>query len=384
MNNKILIVDDEQNLLDSLKRQLRKKFHITTALSPEIGLDIITKEDPFAIILSDLRMPIMDGIEFLSKAREITPNTVRIMLTGNADLQNAIQAVNQGNIYRFLTKPCDSKTLLNVLTQGIEQYRLITAEKELLEKTLKGSIKVLTELLSLVNPEAFGRASRIKRYASMIAQHLAISSVWQIETAAMLSQIGCVTLPENAIKRLYKGKELKENDARLFAMHPKITFDLLSHIPRMQRIADIIICQDKRFDGSDNYKDSRRGRSIPIGARILKVVLDFDMLESKGYLQSKALKYLKLQHSWYDPDVLKALEQVLGIEAMYKIKNVMVKELRPYMIICENVNTLNGQLLMSKGQEINSVLIERLKNFTDEVGVKEPIRVFDPTKTDDY
>ncbi len=288
MNRKILVVDDEQNLLDSLKRQLRKRFHVETALGPEEGLKTIAARGPFAVIVSDLRMPVMDGIEFLSRASKIDSDSVCIMLTGNADLQNAIQAVNEGNIYRFLTKPCMTETLASVLEQGVEQYRLVTAEKVLLEKTLKGSIKVLTELLSLLNPEAFGRSSRIKRYAGEIARHLEVSNIWQIETAAMLSQIGCITLTEEATGKLYQGQELSGEEAQLFAMHPSIASDLLSHIPRMKQIAEIIAHQDKHFDGSGNPKDTLQGEAIPLGARILKVVLDFDMLESKGHLKGKA------------------------------------------------------------------------------------------------
>jgi DNA-binding NtrC family response regulator len=124
MNRNILVVDDDRNLLHSLVRGLRKNFLIEAALGPQEGLKILSEKGPFAVIVSDLRMPVMDGIQFLSKAKTITPDSVRIILTGNADLQNAIEAVNKGNIYRFLTKPCPSHLLSAVLEQAIEQYRL--------------------------------------------------------------------------------------------------------------------------------------------------------------------------------------------------------------------------------------------------------------------
>lgn len=377
MNNKILAVDDEQNLLDSLKRQLRKKFYIETALGPEEGLKIITDKGPFAVILSDLRMPVMDGIQFLSRASVIAPDSVRIMLTGNADLQNAIHAVNKGNIYRFLTKPCATETLVNVLGQGIEQYRLVTAEKELLEKTLKGSINVLIELLSLLNPEAFGRSARIKQYVGEIARHLGISNVWQVETAAMLSQIGCVILSEEAIKKLYQGWELAGEDAQLFDMHPMIASQLLGHIPRMEQVAEIIVYQEKHFDGSGNPKDLRQGETIPLGSRILKVVLDFDILESKGNRKDKVLEKLKHRSGWYDPVVLKSLEYILGVGAKYVVKNVTTGELKIGMILSEDVSTVKGQLIISRGQKVSPVLIKRLRNF-GKMGIKEPIRVYVP------
>ncbi len=378
MNSRILIVDDEQNLLDSLKRQLRKNFHIETALGPEKGLKAIKSQPPFAVILSDLRMPVMDGIEFLAQAAKIKPDSVRMMLTGNADLQNAIKAVNEGNIYRFLTKPCAIDILTKVLTQGVAQYRLVRAEKELLKNTLKGSIKVLSELLSLVSPEAFGRSSRISRYAVDISMHLGISNVWLIETAAMLSQIGCVILSDETIKKLYCGRELTPEETRLFDMHPGIASDLLSNIPRMEQIANIIACQDRRFDGSDGSDDSPRGKSIPLGSRILKVVLDFDMLESKGLSRADAFNQMKEQWKWYDPAVLKALEFVLGADVKYVIKDISLSSLRAGMILFEDIVSVKDQLLISRGQEVTPMLIRRLNGFSNKTGIKEPIRVFAP------
>ncbi len=375
MNRRILIVDDEQNLLNSLKRQLRKHFHIETALGPEQGLNCIKTQPPFAVIVSDLRMPVMDGIEFLAQAAKLKPNSVRIMLTGNADLQNAIKAVNEGNIYRFLTKPCAIDLLANVLNQAVEQYRLITAEKELLNQTLKGSIKVMSELLSLVNPEALGRSSRIRRYATDISRQMGISNLWLIETAAMLSQIGCVLLPEETIKKLYQGQQLTPDESQLFDMHPGIAANLIAKIPRMQPVADIIALQDKRFDGSDQPEGGRKGKDIPLGARILKVILDFDMLESKGFSQDKALAQLKKQWKWYDPSVLKALERFLGGKSRYVEKKIPLASLKAGMLLSEDITTIKGQLLISRGEEVSPILIKRLKNFAVKTKIKEPICV---------
>ena len=375
MNRKILIVDDEKNLLNSLKRHLRKSFDVVTAPGPEEGLAAIRNQGTFAVILSDLRMPVMDGIEFLARAQKMSPDTVRMMLTGNADLQNAINAVNEGNIYRFLTKPCAVDILTGVLNQGIEHYRLITAEKELLRKTLKGSILVLSELLALLNPQAFGRSSRIQRHVVKISKHLGISNIWLIETAAMLSQIGCVILPETTIKKLYSGQELSDEEARQFAMHPGIASDLISNIPRMETIARIIDCQERRFDGSDDPGNPMKGRDIPLGARILKVVLDFDLLESRGYTIPKILQHLRRQSSWYDPKILTALEEVMGGDVQYVVRQKAVAELKDRMILFEDVKTVSGRLLISRGQEVTPMLIRRLKNFAVKGGVQEPVRV---------
>ena len=378
MSEKVLLVDDEQKVLDGIQRHLRRRFHIETALSAKQGLEMVIGKGPYAVIVSDLRMPVMDGIQFLSRVREISPDSVRMMLTGDADLENAIRAVNKGNIFRFLTKPCTPDVLAEVIDLGIKQYRLVTAERELLEKTLKGSIKVLTELMSLVNPEAFGRSSRIKRYVIDIASYLEVPDVWRIETAAMLSQIGCITLPEQTLEKLHRGQDLTGEESELFDIHPRIAYDLLTHIPRMEEVAEIIAYQEKHFDGLGNPKDLRQGEAIPLGARILKVVLDFDMLEAKGVLKGKALKELKKRAGWYDHAVLNTLETILGDEAKYERRDVTIQELKAYMILNEDIRTGKGQLLITRGQEVSRIMINRLENFAKNAGIKEPICVFMP------
>jgi len=380
MREKVLFVDDEANILAGFERQLRKKFAMETALGPEEGLRVLKKKGPFAVVVSDLRMPVMDGIEFLGKVRGSYPDTVRMVLSGHADLQTAIKAVNEGNIFRFLTKPCHSDTLSKVLTTGIEQYRLINAEKELLEKTLKGSIKVMTELLSLANPEAFGRSSRIKRYVTQVAQFMGITDIWRLETAAMLSQVGFVILPQETLDKLYRGEELAGEEQQVFDMHPVITADLLRNIPRLEEVAQIIEYQEKRFDGSGNPIDDRKGEEIPLGARILKAVLDLDMLNAAGMSKKEALAKIKMREGWYDPAVLRAIEMALGVQQAYQVISVNVRELKEGMILGQDVTTEQGKLLISKGQEVSQPLVERLKNVAEVAHVKEPIRVIVPVE----
>lgn len=378
MGEKILFVDDEINILAGFKRQLRKEFAMETALGPEEGLRVLKERGPFAVVVSDLRMPVMDGIEFLANVRKMYPDTVRMVLSGHADLQTAIKAVNEGNIFRFLTKPCHSDTLAKVLTAGITQYRLISAEKELLERTLKGSIKVMTELLSLANPEAFGRSSRIKRYVAQVAKFMGITDSWRLETAAMLSQVGFVILPQETLNKLYRGETLEGEEKELFDRHPVITADLLRNIPRLEEVAKIIQYQEKYFDGTGTPRDEIRGEEIPLGARILKAVLDLDMLNAAGASKKEGLARLGKREGLYDPKVLHAIEMALGVKQRYEVVSLGVAKLKGGMILGEDVTTEQGKLLISKGQEVSRPLIERLKNVAELARIKEPFRVFVP------
>ncbi|NIA08772.1 MAG: response regulator [Nitrospiraceae bacterium] len=376
MAEKVLFVDDDTYILQGFRRQLRKYFAIETALGPEKGLRILKERGPFAVVVSDFRMPVMDGITFLSRVKKAFPDTVRMMLSGHADLQTAIEAVNQGNIFRFLTKPCHSDTLSKVLTLGIEQYRLITAERELLEKTLKGSIKVLTELLSLANPEAFGRSSRIKRHTIQVANFMGISDFWHLETAAMLSQVGFVILPEKTLKELYRGEKLEGEEKQIFDMHPVITSNLLRNIPRLEEVAKIIAYQEKHFDGTGNPRDGLKGENIPVGSRILKAVLDLDMLNAAGISSKDALTQMEEREGYYDPAVLRAMKMALGVEHKYEVMDVTVRMLKEGMILGQDIRMEQGTLLISKGQEVSQLIIERLKNFAENSVIKEPFRVF--------
>jgi response regulator RpfG family c-di-GMP phosphodiesterase len=381
--NRILFVDDEPNVLNAIRRQLANKFKLEIAVGPKEGLAAISQNGGFAVVVSDLRMPLMDGNKFLAKVRDISPDTIRMMLTGNADLEAAIEAVNKGNVFRFLTKPCDEKDLISVLNVGLDQYRLVTAEKELLEKTLKGGIEVLTDLLSMANPEAFGRSLRIRRYAAEIADKLALASKWQIETAAMLSQIGWFLLPAHTLKKVYSGKSLSPEESKTLTMNPTISADLINNIPRMEEVAETILYQEKHYDGSGQPEDKCRGNAIPLGARILKVALDFDLLEAKGVMRGKALSELKNRTGWYDPQVLQAMENVIGVERNYKVRDAVFSELRSDMILDEDLCASKGQLLISKGRELNEVVLKRLKHFYQNSGIREPVRVLVPIRTEE-
>jgi response regulator RpfG family c-di-GMP phosphodiesterase len=376
MNKKILFVDDEINVLEGIRRQLRKYQDIATCPGPEEGLREVKNNGPFAVVVSDLRMPVMDGISFLTKVREISPDTVRMILTGNADLKAAIQAVNEGSIFRFMTKPCHPEALAAAVNMGIDQYRLITSEKELLEKTLKGCINMLTDVLALVNPEAFGRSHRICGYAMEIGSIFDMPDLWRLETAALLSQIGCVVLPQQALKKIYNGDELDGQERTAYEKHPSIGQDLLSNIPRMEEVAEIIACQNYAYDGSGQHNKGLKSDAIPLGSRILKAVLDFDLLELKGHPKGMAFKQLKEKQGVYDPQVLDVFENVLGTELAYIVKEIEVKDLKSKMILGSDIEAENGTLLISKGSLVTEVLLSRLRAILENSPVREPIKVF--------
>jgi HD-GYP domain-containing protein (c-di-GMP phosphodiesterase class II) len=299
-------------------------------------------------------------------------------LTGYADLESAIAAVNEGNIFRFLTKPCSSEILKKTLEDCVKQFKLIRSEKELLQGTLKGAINVLTDVLSLTNPEAFGRSSRTKKLVKKLAENMGLKDIWKYELAAMLSQIGCVILPQKTMQKICRGQKLEGKELSLYSTHPKTAQSLLQNIPRMTEITKMIAYQNKNFNGGGLPNDNVKDRDIPVGSRILKVALDFDLLINTGMPRAKAFIRLKSKSKLYDPIVLRALETYLGEKAHYEVKELALHEISPNMFFGQEVTTNNNILLVTKGQEANRTLMQKLYNFAENYGIPEPIKVLCP------
>ena len=223
MRARILCVDDDPNLLAALERNLRKQFDIVTAGSGELGLVALQEKGPFAVILSDMGMPGMDGSAFLREASHLVPETVRIMLTGYNDQQTALKAVNDGHVFCFINKPCETVMLIQTLHAAVQQYHLIIAEGELLDQTLNGSVKLLTDLLSMADPLAFGRATLLRDYAH---EYLAgcgheDAKIWEIELAAMLLNLGHITIPAGVLEKEAYGSTLSINEMEIMTRVPE-------------------------------------------------------------------------------------------------------------------------------------------------------------------
>ncbi|KHE91904.1 MAG: response regulator [Candidatus Scalindua rubra] len=376
MDEKILFVDDDSNILAAHRRQFHKKFNVVTVDSGNKGIDVLKGPEPVAVVVSDYRMPEMDGVQFLSTVRQITPDTVRILLTGQADMQASIDAINEGNIFRFLSKPCSMEVLMKTLDAAIGQYRLITAERELLDKTLRGSIRVVSEILSMVSPVAFSCSSRISSLAKKLATRLKVENMWEVELATMLSQIGCVTIPGETLERKYQGKHLSIDENKMFMDHPNIGKNLLIKIPRLKGIAEAIAYQEKQFDGGGTPLGDRNGTDIPLISRILKVVLDFDLMVTRGETKSQAIAKMRSHMQWYDPDVFKELEsEIINKEEGFVEQKIMLKELMPGMVLAEDVKTEKGMLLLQKGHEITDTLRTRILNIGSVNPIIEPITI---------
>ncbi len=373
---RVLCVDDEPHVLEGLTRVLRLRCTVASATSGAQALDVIEREAPFAVVISDLRMPGMDGVAFLQRVRQVSPDSIRILLTGYADLDAAIAAVNEGHIFRFLSKPCPPDTLLKALRAAAEQHRLMLAERVLLEQTLHGCVKALTDILALASPLAFGRATRVKQVVSSLATAAQVADRWSVEVAAMLSQIGAVSLPGDTLERVYYGQALSAEEQEMLSRVPRVTQQLLGGIPRLDSVLDILTYQAKRFDGSGMPRDSVKGEAIPWGARALKIAMDFDVLQTQGLDPAAALEVMRGRAGWYDPALLGELARIAGADkSPSRLREIPLRLVQPGMVFVEDVRTRGGVMLIARGQEVTEALVERVRNLAKHADVAEPVRV---------
>lgn len=366
---RVLCVDDEAQVLEGLTDVLRRRFDVVTATGATEALRLLRHEGPFAVVLSDMRMPGIDGAGFLGLARQVASETVRMVLTGEAALSSALAAVNKGQIFRFLVKPCPREDLLAAFDAAVEQHRLVSGQRILLEETLAGSLSVLTETLALTSPAAFGRAARAKQHVGELAAELGVRERWAVEVAAMLSQTAFVTLPDHVAGKVYHGQPLADDERAMVDRLPEVTDKLLGNIPRLETVRAIL----RRQDGA-SAAGGDEDATVAFGAEALRIALDFDVLETQGLGPELALDLMRGRSPAYDPLLLEAFARLRGAAwRSLTVTEVAASELAAGMVLIDDVRTENGTLLAGRGGTVTVAVLERVRNLAR--GVREPLRV---------
>jgi response regulator RpfG family c-di-GMP phosphodiesterase len=269
--------------------------------------------------------------------------------------------------------------LSKALGEGIRQYRLVKSEHELLENTLSGTVQLLVDILALVNPAAFGRASRLQQIVRLLLPHFGRENAWKLDVSAMLSQIGLVSLPAEVVDKTCAGEAPTPEEAGMFENHPLCGRDLLARIPRLEEVAHSVAYQAKRFDGSGPPYEGVRGRQIPLGGRILKIAFDYDCLIQSGASPEAAFSELNSRKGWYDPEVLNTLQQaVLNVRSGYTFHLIAATQLRTGMLLPDGLKTIHGNLVVGQGAEVTPAMLSKLQNFARFQGLNEPIRALVP------
>jgi CheY-like chemotaxis protein len=380
---RVLFVDDEPYVLDSVRRQLRKSCEVLTATSGLEALALLRDTGPVALVVSDMRMPGMNGAELLTRIHSEYPDTVRMILSGQADLESTISAINDGNIFRFLTKPCHEDALRRAVATGIEQYQLVTTRKELLEKTLQGLVEMLTDILGMTNPVARRRTGRVRQYSAAIASALKFTMPWDLRLATLLSQLGCITLPVALLDKLYAGTPLDDEEQRLYRRHPAVAAALIGRIPQLETVA-AMVSRQQIADFSALPGEVSEWLPEDTATVILAVATSLDELMATGDQPADALKRLEETMPGLPMAIMDAVRAVHMHSAYMDICWVSFDELRPGMVLDEDIIADNGETLMFRGEEITSPLLRQMREGAatpsagEAVTVSQKLRILMP------
>jgi response regulator RpfG family c-di-GMP phosphodiesterase len=413
----LLFVDDEANILSSLQRLFRPVgYRILTALSGAEGLAIMEKE-AVDLIISDMRMPNMDGATFLEQVEKRWPDTLRILLTGYADITSTINAINKGKIYRYISKPWednDIRLLVKHALQGqhlerekkrLEQIVLTQNEelKELnanLEKRVEArtqeikqtadmldlafnelkkgyiaTISVFANLVELRDGATAGHGRRVAEHARSVAQQLQLvaEETQDVYFAALLHDIGKIGLPDNLIHKPYIA--LSHQDRERIERHCEVGQTTLTGLDTLQKAAVFIRGHHERYDGK-GFPDRLAGPHIPLGARILAVTNDYDALQIGALLDVKlspsgARAFLISNRGMrYDPVVVDVFLKIIeGPSYGFMLQNevpLSSDDLREGQVLSRDLIDPEGRLLLTKARVLQADLIKKIKTFERE------------------
>lgn len=300
----VLFVDDEDNVLKSIDRLFfDDDMRILKAANAEEALNIFGKEE-IAVIVSDHCMPGMKGIELLSKVRELSPDTLKILMTAHADLGVAVNAINQGEVFRFIIKPWDNGNLVSTVREAVKRYQIIQS----LKNNDKSTFLSLAQTIELKDPYTGGHCERVADYALMIASELGLpeDEMESIKFGAWLHDCGKIGIPE---KILNKKSPLSEMEFDIIKKHPGWGAEVAKQANLSRKIINIIHYHHERYDGS-GYPACIQGDAIPVESRIVTVADVYDALTSdrsyrEKYSRDKAIKImLAMGDSVFDPDIL--------------------------------------------------------------------------------
>jgi CheY-like chemotaxis protein len=359
MNNKILCVDDEESILRGFQLNLRKDFELHLASNGVEGLEVFDREGGFALVLSDMRMPQMDGATMLSAIKQKDPEVVTVLLTGHTDFESAMSAVNEGSIFRMLSKPCPPEMLIRVLGDGLAQHDLVKSKRILLDQTLRGAVDALAQSLSTAKPLFFGRAQRVRRIANELSEALKFKDAWRVDIASIFSQLAYISLPESVSEDVYYKKDLTPGVKEMVRRFPEDTKKIIEKIPGLEDVGEILgkLTVQHRFEEDDDTGLRR-------AASILRVALDFDYYEEQGHDRSLIVQTLKSRKDDYDPEVTDCLSQLLVVaEQKYRLEEITIRKLEVGMRLAQELRLSDGLLVASSGADVDRQLLKVIRNY---------------------
>jgi len=408
-NRKILYIDDEPSLLQAFRSLLRKEDYEISILDSSSKIDEVLKaEGPFAVILSDQRMPDMQGVEVLERVTKIHPETVRILVTGYSDYNDTLRAINVGGISRYIAKPWNDGEIKAIIHDAVKHYNLIKENQyllqelqksnleltELLEGTMIKTVRLLSDLIGYVNEEAASQTVRIRKLGQVLLSTmsgLTSQDRWNIMCALDLFNLGIALIPAWIQVSISKAGLSALSRFPAAQNHHLLASTLLENIPRFNEVARIIKYQTKYFNGTgEPEKEPISGKDIPLGARLLLILLDYDRNSTDNFKGELLLRDMMNKPHKYDVDIIAHILEHLKPQQQEPL-NVISKENRKPneifhctasqlvegLFVLEDVVTDAGLKLISANTKVSKQELDFLRIWSNAHGdkIKEPIRV---------
>ena len=397
--HRILVVDDEEMVLKGLRDTLtREGYHVVTAANPFLGIEEL-KRHTFSIIISDNHMPGMMGMQFLAQAREIQPNASRILITAVLSLDTVIDAINKGEIYRFIVKPWLREELLATVKNAVQRYELIdnntvlqskavVMNRELTEanrslelqisrvaeqneslgqlnkalaENLQHSVQLGLHVLQSFHPALGNQARRVHQVCGALADTLYLPPEKRqiLEFSAWLHDIGLVAIHRDLIRRWeLSPTSLRRDEMNLIQSHPVLGQDLVKFVHHLEEVGVVIRAHHERFDGK-GFPDALKGEEIPWLARLLAVAIGF--AESTLDEASTIEGIRQESGNAYDPEAVRAFVRAISKASISrKEREILIAELLPGMVLAKGIYTPNGLLIVPEGQPLSEDSIGKI------------------------
>jgi response regulator RpfG family c-di-GMP phosphodiesterase len=413
--HRVLVVDDEQIVLAGLRETLvREGYQVVTAPNSFVALDELQKQD-FSVIISDHQMPGVTGLEFLSSAKDIQPDATRILITAVLSLDTVIDAINKGEIFRFIVKPWLREELLATVKNAAQRYDLLrhntqlqteaidmnqrlkslneSLERQLaqgaaqnqrledlnraLAENLQHSVQLGLHVLQTFHPTLGNQARRAHATCKALAQTLNLPPEKRqvLEFAAWLHDIGLVGIHRDIIRRWEEDPaSLAEDEQTVLQSHPILGQDLVRFVHHLEEVGSIIRVHHERFDGK-GFPDQLKGEEIPWLGRLLAVAVGFAECHQDDL---NATELLKLESGRaYDPEAVRAFLRALPRAALpRKEREVLLSELQPGMVLAKGIYTANGLLLIPEGQPLSPGSISKILNHNRVSPISQALLVY--------
>ena len=350
----VLFVDDDENILKALRRNLHDKYKVSFSSTVEGALELLETNN-YSVIFSDMQMPVMNGADFLILVKEKSPDSIRVLLTGETDLNDAIKAVNESDIYKILLKPCSHENICSTIDTALKLYNAHKLEEVLMDKSLKGFVYIILDLLGTISPEIFQRSTDITKIVRSPRTNFTLKNPWAFEVSCLLMYLGSIHLKIYKFVNIYNSDNLQKVILQ--------SANLLSKVPKFEAVHSILVELAELYSKEGPVKD------LHSDAKTLKLIVDYHSLINDSQFQAKI-------RSMYSKEVILQLPHLFGKKAQQKkVTTIKANQLKVGMTTAEDIKTQSGSVIVSKGELVTDLHISTVEIFSEKGFLVNSIKV---------